>query len=296
MTVSTYMAGCASASTGNHFEKARSGVCKALGIETKEFDWICCGGGYGAYLQPSYPEQAALENLRRAREAGTASVLVGCAGCIRPMEDGARQVASELAASGAAGSAGESSGHRDSGHRDFGSGYSESVELATAVTVQPLWERIARTILEDETHEWPGLNGLKVACYYGCRFGRGRDGRRRNVGIMEAALGRLGAEVVDFEPRDECNGGMHALTRTEIVEERTTLIVGQARVSGAEVLSVLCSVCQLNLETRPLDVPLPAPAFEQLVGLAIGLDPGTLGLSGSFADLSPLKTLGRSSR
>lgn len=264
--MTAFLSGCASASVGSTLDHATRIVSERLGLELKDFDWVCCGGSSAMMMGPAYPTLAGLENLSRARKAGEAQLGVECAGCIRHVEGARTQALTGK-------------------FRPRDAQEAEQAEEAKLVEVIPVWEKIARRVMELEGPHRPGLCGLKVASYYGCRYGRGAGGRPARMGVLEEALRKLGAEVVEDFPRADCNGGMHTITRTELVEERTTLLVAQARQSGAELVAVLCPVCQVNLETRSLELPIPAPYFVQLVGLALGIPPVTLAIDRQMVSL-----------
>lgn len=74
-----------------------------------------------------------------------------------------------------------------------------------------------------------------------------------------------------------------------------------ARDSGADCIVAACPLCQANLDMRQVTVEkkygvsyrMPIPFFTQLIGLALGLDPISLGMKKLFVDpASILKKVG----
>jgi heterodisulfide reductase subunit B len=254
-------------------------VADRLSLGLVDLDWTCCGGVPATAAGPELRRQTATLNLAKTREAGSDTLVTGCAACVRHLE----LVARELAGAG-------SNADRDDIVR-------ARQEKARGVTVRMAHEAILEALLGHEPRPEIArpLLGLKVAAYYGCRSfaddsGRPREGRWTRA--LEEGLEHRGATVVPFGGRGECNGGILTLSRSEIVEERTTLLTHEAREAGAEALVVVCPLCHLNLTTRPLDEPLPLLYFAQAAGIALGMAPGELGLTVTSPGRRLLKRVG----
>jgi len=71
-------------------------------------------------------------------------------------------------------------------------------------------------------------------------------------------------------------------------------IIHDARAHGAEAIVVACPLCHSNLDLRQKamalrgEEPLPILFVTQVVGLAVGLTPESLGLERHFVDTEPL--------
>ena len=142
------------------------------------------------------------------------------------------------------------------------------------------------------------LKGYRVAPYYGCQvvrpFGTFDDPLRPTT--LDRLLEMMGAEVVDFPLKARCCGGSLMGTMEEVAIRLCFLLIKEAKERGANVLATMCPLCQFNLEAYQgkmrkafgEDATLPIAYFTQLVGVALGLDPKSLGLQRNFVRAAPL--------
>jgi heterodisulfide reductase subunit B len=144
-------------------------------------------------------------------------------------------------------------------------------------------ERVSRNV----THP---LDGLKVACHYGCHALRPADvtdfDDPLTPTVFERVLAATGADPVQWDLRLECCG--HPL------RERDETISGalmrrkleSARDAGAHAVATACTYCQMQFDGErthlpaedPLHTAPPALLVTQLLGLAMGLGGKDLGL------------------
>jgi len=128
------------------------------------------------------------------------------------------------------------------------------------------------------------LSGLKVASYYGCLMVRPKEvlsfDDPENPVVMDNLMAVLGAEPVKFDFKAECCGGYLVVNRRDVAATASKKIVDNARAYGAEAIVTTCPLCQYNLDkpAREAGSGLPTFYFTQLLGLAVGLDAGQLGL------------------
>jgi heterodisulfide reductase subunit B len=114
---------------------------------------------------------------------------------------------------------------------------------------------------------------------------------------LDRLLETLGAEVVPYAAKTKCCGGAVLLSHTDIAMELTGSLLKQAKEAGAQCMVVACPMCQMALDAyqsqaeRQLGerVNMPILYFTQLMGLAMGIDQGRLGLSRLF--VSPAQVL-----
>lgn len=132
------------------------------------------------------------------------------------------------------------------------------------------------------------LTHLRVAPYYGCMLVRpkGSYDDPEYPETLDTLLSALGAEVVDFSMKAYCCGGhmpqIKALTGYEILRR----ILKDAHDKKANVIAVVCPVCQLNLDAYQNDVNrnfgtnfnIPIMFFSQLMGIALGMNHASLGI------------------
>lgn len=131
-------------------------------------------------------------------------------------------------------------------------------------------------LTEDRRPSRP-LEGLRVACYYGCLLVRppGITGQRHHE--QPRSLDRLllwaGAEPVRWPGRTDCCGASLGLVDSSAVSRLVTGIVAAARDAGAHAMVTACPLCQSNLEMRVSpEQRLPSFYFTELLAVSMGLD------------------------
>lgn len=133
------------------------------------------------------------------------------------------------------------------------------------------------------------LEGVTVAAHYGCHALR--PGHVVQLDdplaptIFETLIAAIGATPVDWSLRLECCGHPVWEKNPALSLKLMARKLEDARSAGAQVLATACTYCQIQFETvRGTHVvedepPLPARLMPQLLGLALGLPRGALGLS-----------------
>lgn len=136
------------------------------------------------------------------------------------------------------------------------------------------------------------LTGLRAAPFYGCYIQRptqalGIDDHPDRGKSLERIIEILGARVVDFPGKTRCCG-FPILT---INEKNSLSMVAthtrDAKMHGADIMVTPCPLCHLNLDgmqtkaagQEKTEIDLPILHLPQLLGLAMGLDAKSLGLS-----------------
>jgi heterodisulfide reductase subunit B len=140
------------------------------------------------------------------------------------------------------------------------------------------------------------LEGLKVACYYGCLLTRppdvtGEEHYEYPTG-MDRLVEMLGAEAVDWSYKTECCGGSLSLSTLDIALDLSHKILENAVDVGADIIATACPLCHANLDVFQKqikdeyseDFDMPVVYFTQLMGVAYGLDAKTLGMDKHFTD------------
>ena len=139
------------------------------------------------------------------------------------------------------------------------------------------------------------LNGLKVACYYGCQVVRpyATFDDQRDPQTMDDLMKACGAETVDWPLKARCCGGTLTGTIEEAGLRLSYILLREAKRRGADVVATACPLCQFNLECYqdrmakhyPDDFRLPVVYFSQLMGRAMGCSDKQLGLHRLFVPL-----------
>lgn len=269
-----YFPGCSLESTAWDFDRSTRAVCRVLGIELEEIpDWVCCGS------TPAHGTSAALAlalpvlNLQKAQSTGR-PVLTACASCYSRLRTANYQVRHEPA-------------ERERIQRLTGKSYGGQVEVHHVLDVLVNYyglENIRRKVRRP-------LSALRVACYYGCLLTRPPEvvafDDPENPTCMDELVAAMGAEPVRWPYKTECCGASLSISDSRVVSRLGRKLINMARQAGACCMVVACPLCQLNLDLRQADArqtdsalpETPVLYVTQLLGLALGLSAGELGLS-----------------
>jgi heterodisulfide reductase subunit B len=142
------------------------------------------------------------------------------------------------------------------------------------------------------------LNGLRVACYYGCLLTRPAGGfdDPEYPTAMDRLLERLGAETVSWAYKTKCCGGGIYMFHENVSFSMSADVLAHAKAAGANAVAVGCPFCQLLLDlyqeklgsVKGTTFNLPIIFFTQYMGLAMGLDREELGLEKLIVSPFPL--------
>jgi heterodisulfide reductase subunit B len=146
------------------------------------------------------------------------------------------------------------------------------------------------------------LAGVKAAAYYGCMLLRpfkemGFDDKEKPT-LFEEFLEALGAKAIEFPYKIECCGSFQSVGSPDVATECAYKILGSAVKNGAEAMVSTCPMCTFNIDHKQSDIkqkhsdfkPIPVFYFTQLLGMAMGLDPQTLGFEQNAVDPLPFLT------
>ena len=144
------------------------------------------------------------------------------------------------------------------------------------------------------------LEGLKVACYYGCLLLRpvkeiGLD-NMENPTIFEDFIRALGAEPVEFPFKIECCGAFQTVHSMDVATRCSRDILNSARNNGADLVTTTCPLCQFNLDDRQPEIQksesdfatIPVVYFTQLLALALEMSAADLGFERNLIDPLPV--------
>jgi heterodisulfide reductase subunit B len=266
--------GCTAESTAWDFDLSTRAVCRALGVELEEIrDWVCCGATPAHATNASLAVALPVINLQKAC-AMDVPVMTACAACYSRLRSANYKVRNEPA-------------ERERTERITGTPYAGDVEVHQILDV------LANHIGPEEIRSRvkAPLNGLRVACYYGCLLTRPPQvvafDDPEHPTAMDELLAAVGAVPVPWPYKTECCGAGLSATHGDVVARLGHRLLTMARQAGAECLAVACPMCQLNLDLRQREATrahgelpeTPALYVTQLVGLALGLSAEELGLS-----------------
>jgi len=135
------------------------------------------------------------------------------------------------------------------------------------------------------------LDNLRVGPFYGCYIVRPTD--RLSIDeehprdtYLHRLIEALGGTVIDYAGMYRCCGFPIITMNKEASLKQAGRHLGDAIEAEADCLVTPCPLCHLNLDLQqPLaqkvvgrDLGMPVLHLPQLVGLALGLEPGDLGM------------------
>jgi len=272
VTVYGYYPGCSLHGSSREYDLSVRRCAEALGVELREIpDWNCCGASPAHWLREELSLALCQRNFDRAKEEGLEVILAPCAACFNRFKYAQVHL-------------GRDPRLHEKVRELTGTEGSLPREVLSAVD-------FFREVLKDDFVPQRPLEGLKVACYYGCLLLRPKEVSREpdpeNPSSMEEVVERLGAEVVDWPFKTECCGASAGVTDPQRTQWLCGRIVRSAKGAGADLIAVACPLCHLNLEARQGE-GMPVLYLSQLVGLALGLQPKELGMDHLLVDPRPV--------
>ena len=268
-----YYPGCSAHSTARDMHESTLAVAGALGIDLVEpAGWTCCGATAAHQTDRILAASLPAANLIAVKDMGL-DMVANCAACYNRMKVANHEVSTDLAVRKSVGDA-------------IGRDYDGSVKVRHLIEV--LLEDVGLDAISSALRN--SLNGLKVACYYGCLLVRPHEVTNfddpENPTSLDRLVTAMGAESLDWPHKVECCGGGLSMSRTDVVVNLTDAIVGMAKAAGAECIAVSCPMCQINLDMRQADIEkqtgtrydMPILYVTQLLGLCLGISPDELGL------------------
>jgi heterodisulfide reductase subunit B len=274
-----YYPGCALHGSSNDYEQSLRACLARLDVELAEIqDWMCCGATAAHSLNHELSQALPARNLALAEKQSLEEVLAPCPLCSMQL----LKVTADI---------------QDADTR---------AELSAIVEL-PLEGR-TRVLNLIEIFQKVGLDTLasavtnkqehvQTACYYGCLLTRPPQvvtfDDPEQPQSMESVLKALGVKTVDWNFKTECCGAGMTMADESTVLELCNRILENAQAHGANCLVVACPMCHVNLDMKQSAVsqrygtaPMPVYYLSDLVGLALGLTPETLGVNRHFMEVA----------
>ncbi len=281
MTKYAFYPGCSLESGGIEYGMSSQAVAEALGIDFLEVpDWNCCGASSAHMTDHLLSLALPARIMALAETLPVTEIIAPCAACH------ARFAAVEY-------ELGRDEELKQKVNSLLERPYTGKVKLRYFIDVFSNPE----TLKEIENKVKKSLKGLKVACYYGCLFVKPPKIMKyiddpENPQSMDNIIRALGAEPVPWPYKTECCGASLGVTSEDQCTKLCNDILRIARDSGADCIAAACPLCQANLDMRQVTVEkkygisyrMPIPFFTQLIGLALGLNPVSLGFKKLFVD------------
>jgi heterodisulfide reductase subunit B len=280
----SYFPGCSAEATASPLGISVLPVAKELGMDLVELeDWNCCGSSPYGSVDKLEATCIAARNLALAEKTGL-DLVTPCSNCYVVL-DGTNDILKEYPALK------EQVGKALAVAK---LGYKGGVRVRHLAEV--LYSDITPEVIRAKTTK--PLKGLKVAAYYGCQLVRpnGFDDPEAPHSLDEL-VASLGADVVPWQMKVQCCGSSLVMPEQEVALGLVNRILRNAQENGAQCLVTPCPLCQINLDVYQGQVNrlfktkynLPVLFLTQLIGVALGIKPDALALSGNI--VSPMRVL-----
>jgi len=271
----SYYPGCSAEATATGLGLSVEAIAKLLDMELIELEsWTCCGSTPYGSLDELESIVVAARNLALAEKTGL-DLVTPCSSCFVTLYrahihliDHPRLMAQVNQALTVAGLA---------YHGNLRIRHLTEV-LSNDISPEVIASKVKRP-----------LNGLKVAPYYGCQLVRPRYGTDDTEfpQSLDRLVECLGAEAVYFPLKARCCGGALTISEEDRVLGLIRKLLDNALENGAQCIVTPCPLCQTNLDAYQGRVNskfkthynLPVLFVTQLIGLALGIAPESLGLN-----------------
>lgn len=280
-----YYPGCSLEGTAKEYNLSTREVCKSLGIELVEIsDWNCCGATSAHTTNHHLSIFLPLRNLVKAGNLNL-DLAIPCCACFNRFKTAVYYLKKDKSL-------------KEKVKNIFeGETYKENLKINHLLGIfsqDDINAIIASKVVKP-------LQGLKVAPYYGCLLVKPKNiteyENPENPESMDNLITTLGGEPVSsFAYKTECCGASLTLTKEEIVLNLVNEILYDAKLKGAECISVVCPFCHFNLDSKQKEIEkkfkrnynLPVFYFTQLAGIALGIDYKKLGIDKHFVNTTEL--------
>jgi heterodisulfide reductase subunit B len=251
-------------------------MARAIGLDLREIpDWNCCGASAAHLINHDLSLALPARSLAISQdELPGLAVVAPCAACFARLKNARHYV--KMSA--------ENREHIESLIEREYRGEEQVYSLLQVVAENDAIKEALLARLEKS------LNGLKVACYYGCVLVRPAEiaefDDAENPQSMDEVMRLVGAEPVDWAYKTECCGASLQVTEPSAGKIMVERILRNAEDNGAEVIVTACPLCQLNVDMRQKEVnrlagtdySLPVYYFTELISMCLGARASEVGI------------------
>jgi len=278
-----YYPGCSLESLAVSYHLSAIETSRELGLNLKEIDdWNCCGATAYFHIDELLANTLVARNLALA-EKENLDFVAPCTGCYKNayFTRADMKADPDLAE-----------------HINFAL-EADNLHYEGKSRVRHLLDIFIEDVGYDEIEEKVSrpLSGLRVAPYYGCQLVRPRkDGEdTENPKFLERLMSAIGAKPIEYGSKVRCCGGSLIITNRKAALDMVYVLLKDAVDNEADVITTLCPMCNVNLELYQNQVnreygtefSIPIMYFTQLIGLALGLAPGRLGIGKELVSMAP---------
>ncbi|MBE7083971.1 MAG: disulfide reductase [Clostridiales bacterium] len=255
----SYFPGCTLKTKAKILDEYARKCAEVLGVTLEEIEnWQCCGGVFTTSSDEVATKLSSVRALLSAKEKNQPLVSV-CSACHNVLKQTNAQIKDET-----------------NGISRAVNNYIAPEEYHGETQVLHYLELLRDVIGFDKIKEKVvnPLTGKKIAAYYGCLLLR--PGKVlamddvENPTIMEDFIRAIGAEPVIYSYRNECCGGYIALESKDLAKAKSSRVIENAKINGAEAIVTACPLCKYNLEKNGCS-DLPVIYLTELLATALGI-------------------------
>jgi heterodisulfide reductase subunit B2 len=278
-----YFPGCSLEKMARSYHESAMETTRALDVELQEIeDWNCCGATTYFNIDELLADTLSARNLAIA-ERSKLDVIAPCSGCYKNMYSARKHLLHEP----------DLMEHINEALAE------DDLRFAGTSEVRHLIDVLVKDVGLEEIKKRvrKPLTGLKVAPYYGCQILRPRKDHEdvESPRFFEELMSAIGADPVEYRLKARCCGGALLITNREAALSLVRNLLENAVQSGAALIATACPLCQVNLECYQkqvnsefgTDLNVPVLYFTQLIGLALGVAPGKLGIGSELVSVMP---------
>lgn len=279
-----YFPGCSLEKMANSYHLSTLETTKKLGVELKELDdWNCCGATAYFHVDELLAHTLCARNLAIA-EKEKLDLVAPCSGCYKNMYFASAHLKKDP----------DLAEHINIALQEDNLHYSGNVKVRHLIEV--FVNDVGLNEVKSKVTQ--PLKNLRVAPYYGCQILRPKKDHEdvEQPRFFENLISAVGAEAVEFPLKLHCCGGALIITSRTSALSMVRNLLQNAINSGADVIATACPLCQVNLECYQkqvnqefgIELSIPIMYFTQLIGLAFGISPKSLGVGTELVSTRPV--------
>lgn len=258
----SYFPGCTLKNKAKDLDVYARRSAEVLGVTLEEIEnWQCCGGVFTTAKNEVATKLSSVRALKAAQDKGQALVSV-CSAChnVLKQTNNAMQNDAEFA----------DKVNRYMAPEEPYNGETEVYHYLEMLRDLVGFDKIKEKVVNP-------LKGQKIAAYYGCLLLRPNKVMQmddpENPSIIEDFIRAIGAEPVVYSLRNECCGGYITMESPELAKKKSSSVVENAKMAGAEKMVTACPLCKYNLVKNGADIPVIY--FTELLAEALGVKEDT---------------------
>lgn len=280
-----YYPGCTLHASSSLYDVQCRRIFSEIGIYLKEIeDWNCCGATSAGKVDDLLAVAMPARNLGIVENAGFSEMVIPCSACY------SRTLIAQKTLD-------EAPALKEDINAELSKKITEKIKISSILEV--LLPTVASGALAEKITK--KLTGLKPVCYYGCLLTRfpqtvAVPDDVENPQGMEKILKVLGVDAIDWNYKTYCCGASASVNDEETGLKLMATIMGDAVAREANCFVTTCPMCQMNMDAyqdrfcKEYDIPqrLPVYFITELIGIAMGIDPGELQIDRHFIESTRL--------